>query len=86
LKLSGKRTVTGQNSGELYTKKAPKGQLLIIRKKGQSKNSNIAIFILSFFIFIENMQYLSKADKGKLSQRIGRKVMGLRYCHSQTIL
>jgi len=30
-KLSGKRTVTGQNSGELYIK-APKGQFLIFRK------------------------------------------------------
>jgi len=31
-KLSGKRTVTGQNSGELYSKKAPTGQLLSFRK------------------------------------------------------
>jgi len=31
-KLSGKRTVTGQNSGELYFKKAPTGQFLIVRK------------------------------------------------------
>jgi len=30
-KLSGKRTVTRQDPGELYTK-APKGQLLIFRK------------------------------------------------------
>jgi hypothetical protein len=52
----------------------------IFQVKGQSKNSNITIFILSFFIFIKNMQNLSKADKSKLSQRIGRKVMGLRYC------
>ena len=32
LKLSGKRTVTGQNSGESLYKKAPTGQLLIFRK------------------------------------------------------
>jgi hypothetical protein len=31
-KLSCKRTVTGQNSGKLYTKKAPTGQFLIIRE------------------------------------------------------
>jgi len=31
-KLSGKKTVTGQNSGEFYTKKSPKGQFLSFRK------------------------------------------------------
>jgi hypothetical protein len=70
-KLSGKRTVTGQNSGELYTKKHRRGNSYALGKpiqnllkelfsnyigrifqvKGQSKSSNIAIFILSFFIY-----------------------------------
>ena len=31
LKLSGKKTVTRQNSGELYAKKAPTGQFLFFR-------------------------------------------------------
>jgi len=68
-KLSGKRTVTGQNSGELYTKRHRRGNSYALGKpiqnllkelfpnytgrifqvKGQSKNSNTTIFILSFF-------------------------------------
>jgi hypothetical protein len=84
LKHSGQRTVTGQNSGELYNKKHRWGnscqlgihlqKLLkvfpdflgrIFQVKGQSKNSNIAIFLFCLFLFF----YIVGQRKNNLKYR-----------------
>jgi len=52
-KLLGKKTVTGQNSGELYLKKAPKRQFLIFRKTHTEFTKNHFLILLGRIFQVE---------------------------------